>query len=133
MASRHSVLDQFLQAGMPCAIVPTTRIVDRINAARSVMPRCRFARSGCAKGLQMLRDWAFKYDEERKTFSREPDHNYASHGGDAFSYGATMVADFVKSASADSRYRDIGTPATYTFSLDRLYEDREGGMSGRHF
>jgi hypothetical protein len=133
MASRHSVLDQFLQAGMKCAIVPQTRIVDRINAARSVMPRCRFNRRRCAKGLQMLRDWGFKYDEERKTFSREPDHNYASHGGDAFSYGATMVADFVSTPRAQDRYRDIGQPANYAFSLEQLYEDREGQFSGRHF
>ena len=133
MATRHSVLDQFLQGGMKCHIVPQTRIVDRINAARSVMPRCRFARSACAKGLQMLRDWAFKYDEERKTFSREPDHNYASHGGDAFSYGATMVADFVAAPAAENRYRDIGSPAHYTFTLDQLYEDREQGLGGRHF
>ena len=133
MASRHSVLDQFLQGGMKCAIVPATRIVDRINAARSVMPRCRFNRTACAKGLQMLRDWAFKYDEERKTFSREPDHNYASHGGDAYSYGATMVAEFVEAPATADRYRDIGQPANHAFHLEQLYEDREATFSGRHF
>lgn len=133
MATRHSVLDQFLQAGMKCSIVPQVRIVDRINAARSVAPRCRFARTRCAKGLQILRDWAFKYDEERKTFSREPDHNYASHGGDAFSYGATMVREFLEAEAQPDRHRDIGHPATYAFSLDQLWQDREAASNGRHF
>jgi len=132
MATKHSVLDQFLREGMKCAIVPQTRIVDRINAARSLMPRCRFARAKCVKGLQMLRDWAFKFDEERKSFSREPDHNYASHGGDAFSYGATMVQEFTSTAVAEDRYRDIGQPAHYAFSLEQMYEDRESA-NGRHF
>ena len=81
----------------------------------------------------MLRDWQFKYDEERKTFSREPDHNYASHGGDAFSYGATMVQDFVSTPAAADRYRDIGQPASYAFSLEQMYEDRDQQLGGRHF
>jgi phage terminase large subunit len=133
MATKHSVLEQFLQAGFKCAVVPATRIVDRVNAARSVMPRCRFARSACATGLQMLRDWGFKYDEERKTFSREPDHNYASHGGDAFSYGAVSVADFVSTPVEGDRHRDIGQSANHAFHLEQLYQDRDEALGGRHF
>ncbi|HJS22640.1 MAG TPA: hypothetical protein VJ764_08270, partial [Steroidobacteraceae bacterium] len=132
-SSRHSVLEQFLQAGFSCAIVPQTRIVDRINAARSVIARCRFAKSACGKGLQMLRDWAFKYDQERKTFSREPDHNFASHGGDAFSYGCQSVEEFVRTPSPQDRYRDIGHPASYQFHLEQLHEDRAAAHGGRHF
>lgn len=133
MTSKHSVLEQFLQAGFRCAIVPQTRIVDRVNAARSVVNKCRFAKTACAKGLQMLRDWGFKYDEERKDFSREPEHNYASHGGDAFSYGCQSVEEFLATPSAQDRYRDIGHPAAYAFSLDQLHSDREQGSNGRHF
>jgi len=133
MSSRHSVLEQFLQAGFNCGIVPQTRIVDRVNAARSVVNRCSFARSACAKGLAMLRDWGYKYDEARKTFSREPDHNYASHGGDAFSYGCQCVQDFVAEPSPQDRYRDIGHPANYAFNLEQLYEDRAQERNGRHF
>jgi hypothetical protein len=97
------------------------------------MPKCRFNRTACAKGLQMLRDWAFKYDEERKTFSREPDHNYASHGGDAFSYGSTMMTEFTATPSPLDPHRDIGQPAHYAFHLDQLHQDREEQLGGRHF
>jgi hypothetical protein len=131
-SSRNSVLEQFLQGGFKCGIVPKTRIVDRINAARSVVTRCKFAKSACTKGIQMLRDWAFKYDESRKTFSREPEHNYASHGGDAFSYGCQSVDEFVGTANPGDPYRDIGQPANHAFSLERMYEDRDGAQ-GRHF
>ncbi len=37
--------------------------------------------------------WAYVYDEERKEFSKEPDHNWASHDGDAFSYGAIVMEE----------------------------------------
>jgi len=131
-SSRHSVLEQFLASGFSCAIVPQMRIVDRINAARSVMSRCKFARSRCAKGLQMLRDWAFKFDDDRKTFSREPNHNYASHGGDAFSYGAQMMGEYAREAKPLDAYRDVGAPANYAFTLDQLYSDREHA-NARHF
>jgi hypothetical protein len=131
--SKHSVLETFMKAGFKCGIVPQTRIVDRINAARTIINRCRFAKTPCTKGLQILRDWAFKFDEERKVFSREPDHNYASHGGDAFSYGCQSVEEFVKEKAPTDRYRDIGSPASFTFTLDQMHEDREAGHGTRHF
>jgi len=131
--SKHSVLEQFLKAGFNCTIVPQMRIVDRINAARSIMQQCKFNRSRCAHGLQMLRDWAFKYDDERKVFSREPDHNYASHGGDAFSYGAQMMEVYVQSEAAKDKYRDIGQPAHLAFHLEQLYAEREERYGHRHF
>jgi hypothetical protein len=133
MASKHSVLDTFLKAGFRCGIVPQSRIVDRINAARSVINKCQFNKKFCAKGLQILRDWAFKFDEERKTFSREPDHNYASHGGDAFSYGCQSVEEFVAEKAPMDRYRDVGSPANYAFHLEQLFEDRDANLGGRHF
>jgi len=133
MASKFSVLETFLKNGFRCGIVPQSRIVDRVNAARSVIQKCQFAKSACAKGLQVLRDWAFKFDEERKTFSREPDHNYASHGGDAFSYGCQSIEEFVATKAPTDRYRDIGHPAHYAFHLEQLYEDRAGNLGGRHF
>jgi hypothetical protein len=96
--TRHTVLEQFAAAikdgrlnAERAVLVPMTSISDRINAARTVMPYCRFDRVACAQGLLTLREWQYKYDDARKTYSREPEHNWASHGGDAFSYGAQMM------------------------------------------
>lgn len=119
MATRHTVVEQFAQA-FQCSIVPRSTLQDRINAARIVIPRCRFHPDETARGLEVLRSWSFKYDEERKVFSSEPDHNWASHGGDAFSYGAQMVREILReTARSQERVLD---GRFYPFTLDELHE-----------
>jgi phage terminase large subunit len=94
-ATKRSVSEQFQSASIAkrVAVVPQQRTMDRINAARIIMPRCRFQRTKCAAGLAGLRAWQYKFDTERKTFSKEPDHDWASHPGDGFSYGASMMKE----------------------------------------
>lgn len=68
------------------------RVVDRpsrkvvgINAARSVFPLCNFDEENTAQGWQCLQRYAYKVDEEKGTFSKEPDHDTPwSHGADGF-------------------------------------------------
>lgn len=122
--SRHSVIEQFVSAygSDKVKVAPAMKSQDKINAARSVLPRCRFDASACAQGLLGLRDWSFKYDEERKTYSREPDHNWASHPADAFCYGAAMLRDHVPRVQPRQRQ---ATGAHETFTLDALFHDRE--------
>lgn len=119
--TRHTVVEQFSEAirdgrlnALRAEVVPLTSISDRINAARTVMPYCRFDRVACAQGLLVLREWQYKYDEQKKTFSREPDHNWASHGGDAFSYGAQKMRFSTKHLTVK---REIG-PKSWAESRD---------------
>ena len=74
-------------------LVPQSTKSDRINAARVIAARCAWNETNCEKGLDGLRAWSFKYDEELKVFSKEPEHDWASHPGDAFSYGAQMMKE----------------------------------------
>ena len=94
-ATKFSAQEQFWEAfGVAnVSIVPQTLISDRINAARNVIQNCRFNRSRCKEGLNSLRSWGYKYDHERKTFGKEPDHNWASHGGDGYSYGSLIMRE----------------------------------------
>lgn len=56
-----------------------------INAARTILPLCCFDEENTSEGWQCLSNYAFKVDEEKGTFSREPDHDTPwSHGADAF-------------------------------------------------
>jgi hypothetical protein len=101
-ATKRSPLEAMLAArwAKSTMILPNTRIPERINAARVVLRRCRFARVECMDGLNALREWHYKWDEDRKTFSAEPDHDWSSHSADAFTYGAQFVAERVVDAKA---------------------------------
>lgn len=97
-AAKHSALEKFA-AGFgwdKVEIVPQTSKADRINAARVVIESCEFNKNKCANGLDGLREWSYEYDDELKTFSKEPKHDWASHPGDGFSYGAQMMQKYVK-------------------------------------
>lgn len=122
MATRHTVIEQFARE-FDCSIVPQTRLQDRINAARLVIPKCRFNATSCHRGLEALRAWQFRYDDERKIFSAEPQHDWASHGSDAFSYGAQMMRELIrteeseKARKAEQEYKGEFYPMT----LDDLW------------
>ena len=72
------------------SITPMTKKADRVNAARVLIPRVEFS-DKCEKGLEGLRSWAYEYNEDTKTFSSDPKHDWASHDGDGFSYGCIVM------------------------------------------
>lgn len=75
------------------SITPNSAKTDRINAARVLIPKIKFHATKCAKGLDALRSWQYAYNDETKTFSAEPLHDWASHAGDAFSYGCLIMRE----------------------------------------
>src|SRR3546814_18387487 len=72
-------------------IVPKTSVVVRINAARTIFNRCVFDEERTADGLNALRRWRFKVDPDTRQYSKEPQHDEYSHGGDAFTYMAVAL------------------------------------------
>lgn len=113
-AAKHSALEQFSEGfgWERVEIVPQTSKTDRINAARAVIDHCEFNETACAEGLDGLREWSYEYSDELKTFSKEPKHDWASHPGDGFSYGAQMMREYVKPKPKD---------APSKFALDRTF------------
>ena len=92
-ATRHTVISQFIEGNVAgeVKISPLTKKMDAINAARTVLKHCHFDATRCVDGIEALRNWAFKYNEDNRSFAAEPDHNWASHGADAFCEGAKML------------------------------------------
>ena len=93
--SKHSAVEAFLKAfgEKRVEIVPQSKKLDQINAARRVIRICEFHRTRCKEGLNGLRSWSFKYDQEKKAFSKDPEHDWASHPGDGFAYGAQVMGE----------------------------------------
>ncbi len=92
-------------------IVPRTSKTDRINAARVMIDSCEFNAEACEDGLEALRAWMYEWDEDRREFSKEPQHDWASHPGDAFSYGCQVMLE----------RKPEPPPPVVKFPLDRTF------------
>ena len=123
-SAKHSAIEVFIgKFGVDkCAIVPDSSKEDRINAGRRVLRRCSFHDAKTVKGRDGLSSWSYEYDEERKEFSKEPRHDWSSHDGDSFTYGATIMEERepVKEPVNDARYIAVGP--TNTATLDDLWK-----------
>ena len=93
--SKHTTIERFVAAfgAGKCAVVPQTKKIDQISAARAILPRCEFNSELCEAGMDGLIAWEYAYNEELGVFSREPLHNWASHPADAFCYGAQVMQE----------------------------------------
>lgn len=66
-------------------VLPATDDVTvAINAARAVLPFCYFDREKTADGVQCLRHWRWKKNNDGIVIRREPMHDGYSDGADAF-------------------------------------------------
>jgi len=132
-AAKHSAIEQFLTfyGGLRVGIVPDATKSDRINAARSVMRRCEFNKSRCEDGLDGLTNWRFEYNEERKEFTSEPVHDWASHPGDGFSYGALVMSEREPAGEDPKVIRDGQARAAIQAATKRLTYDQAFKMQER--
>jgi phage terminase large subunit len=125
-AAKHSAVEIFVKAfgAAHVAITPDSKKSDRVNAARTLISRCEFS-SDCEKGLNGLRAWSYEFNEETKTFSSEPLHDWASHDGDGFSYGC-LVMQQTKPAPVDPEpvfpVKALAGGRITTATLDELWK-----------
>ena len=61
---------------------------DGRNAVRIILPKCWFDAEKCATGIKALRHYHAKLNEKLNILSAEPEHDWSSHGADAFRYFA---------------------------------------------
>lgn len=61
------------------AIAPRLDREEGIQAARATMRKCWFDDEHCSDGIEALRHYHRTWDEEKKTFSTEPVHDWSSH------------------------------------------------------
>lgn len=64
----------------------------RIEAARRLFPRMRFDETKCAAGMDAIAAYHEKKDEARG-IGLGPEHDWASHGADAFGLGAVIYEE----------------------------------------
>jgi phage terminase large subunit len=85
--------DQARQMGIVFRVTPNIPIMDGIEAARRIFPRCYFDEKRCADGLRALSYYRCEYDEDKRVFKDRPLHDWSSHGGDSWRYFAVAWRD----------------------------------------
>jgi len=93
LAAERTVAQQLRTAGFKTRTVPKTSVDTRIEAARLVLPLCYFDERKTEMGMDALRNYRYRVDEETKQFSNEPMHDWASHAADAFGYMAIALKE----------------------------------------
>lgn len=130
-AGGKSILQQFQDAAKVhpelgrFAILPRLDVQEGIQAARKTFPYCRFHATRCAKGLMSLRQYHRVWDDEKKIFLANPEHDWSSHDADAFRY-LSLSWKFARPTQPDSPLMDkllTGDPAKQPF----------GQLLQRHF
>jgi phage terminase large subunit len=125
-AAKYSAVEIFLKyfGASHVKITPDSKKADRVNAARRIIQRCEFS-DKCEKGLEGLSAWSYIWDEERRIFSSDPDHNWASHDGDGFSYGC-LIAEQIKPKEPEKPAKfniKAQNGVIITAPLDELWQD----------
>ena len=86
IGSGQSIEDRLRLLGRKPRVVPMAKVVEGIDAVRTLFPRLVFDSDKCEKGLGALRHYAYereKDDHGQEKISRNPMHNWASHAADA--------------------------------------------------
>lgn len=79
---------------------------DAIEASRRTIPSCYFDEDNCSQLVRCLTDYHREYDESRKVYRDRPNHDWASHGADAFSYLSMWWQDKQNQSTAETYQPD---------------------------
>jgi phage terminase large subunit len=84
--SRLETLDQLGIHADKVEIAPQLLIDDGIQQVRAMLDKCWFDEKNCEKGIDCLLNYQRDWDDNGQTWRMRPNHNWASHGADAFRY-----------------------------------------------
>jgi len=91
LGTGKSRFDVARELGIEFIVAPKLSIEDGINACRIIFNRCWFDEVKCEYGISALTTYHKQYDDKRKVYCNHPDHDWASHGADAFRvFGVTF-------------------------------------------
>jgi phage terminase large subunit len=98
--------------GLKFHTVPKLPVEDGVEAVRGLLPTCYFDKGKTDKGFDALMNYRKEWDDKRRTFLSKPEHDWTSHGADAF---RTLAVGLKRSATrtlklvrtADSNYNPL--------------------------
>jgi phage terminase large subunit len=97
LPGRETVRDTARNLGIDFLVVPRiANKADAIEAGRNFLMMCWIDQERCAKGVEALDHYRKAWDEDKKTWKKAPEHDWASHCADAMMTGACgFTPDFI--------------------------------------
>jgi phage terminase large subunit len=95
--SKKSILDTFIEHDAPARKVPNpdagNRVIHGVNAVRRCLRTFpfRFDAIKCKRGLEALRNYSRKWNQDSQVFSDIAKHDEWSHGADSFRYACLSI------------------------------------------
>jgi phage terminase large subunit len=74
-------------------VLPPLKLWQGINAARILFARCYFKTPECEEGIDCLKNYKFEYNERMGISADRPQHDWSSHGADAFRYAVMAYSN----------------------------------------
>lgn len=114
-ASAGVTLEQQLRAlGVkPTRVERKSDVEAGINEARLMFPRLWFDADKAARLVDALAAYHAKWDDDRKTLLNKPEHDWSSHGADAFRLLAVASRDFRPVATTRNPSTTVYHPYTH--------------------
>jgi len=126
-ASKKSVREQFIAAGMKTRIVDELSVQDGIQAVRKSLPNWYFntANKDVRVGVSALKNYQREYDKKTQMFRASPKHDWSSNPADAARYLAIATNPAALKKANHSRIVSADQPRGADMRLFSLFEERE--------
>lgn len=108
LGTGKSRVETLASLGIRPRVLPMMKVEDGINAARILLPQCRFDAERCRRGIEALRQHRREWDERLRAFKARPLHDWTSHAADAFRYLAQGLRPEDASWARPIRYSNRG-------------------------
>lgn len=117
----RSTIEQLVEAGFPCRIVPSLKVQQGIDAARLILPNCYFDEKANDL-LEALRAYKRDWNDTAKVFRDKPLHDWSSDFADAFRYFSLVACQRKHSKTYTEKPKQLKAPE---YRLTDLFEDNE--------
>jgi phage terminase large subunit len=107
------------------AIYPEENLLNGIQAGRWLLQRKVRIHPRCAEGVEAIKAYHYEWDDDRKTLANQPEHDWSSHGSDAFR-GLALVVRRTEEFSRPPKHGPRTTYAhggDYSVSLDEAWSE----------
>jgi len=126
-----TTLDLFLERFGPgmVQITPHLSLADGLQAARWFLQQDVRIHLRCGEGIECLKQYHYAYDADARTYTKKPEHDWSSHGADAFRYAALVARAIQRIVTRPKPANKPAVPEFRKPTIDELFAAQGGGRN----